>query len=333
MVRAGSGSYLIEEFLEKSVVAIGWNDINALGEGVEYNELKSRLSDVYEDWSSGRLNQSTGQIWRFYHDFSIGDKVVTYDSVSRVYYIGEIKSTYRFSNRLEHKHYREVEWSDGYVERDELQVDSKNTLGSIMTVFELSHSLWDDLVQSHPGYVSPKMLEDLEEMSEHYEKLQLEQLKEDAIFRSVEFIKDIFSLLTWKDVELVVAGLLRAMGYKTRMTTRGADLGSDILASPDGLEMVEPIIKVEVKHKIRSKEKVSAPDLRNFIGGLRTPTKGLYVSTTGFSKEANYEAQRANFPITLVDLDLLVELVVEYYESLDLETKSLVPLRKIYWPV
>ena len=123
------------------------------------------------------------------------------------------------------------------------------------------------------------------------------------------------------------------MGYKTRLTSRGSDLGSDIMASPDGLEMVEPIIKTEVKHKTKSKDKIGAPDLRNFIGGLRPPTRGIYVSTTGFTKEAQYEAERANFQITLVDLDRLVDLIVEYYEQLDTETKALVPLRKMYWPV
>ncbi len=122
------------------------------------------------------------------------------------------------------------------------------------------------------------------------------------------------------------------MGYKTRMTAKsGGDLGSDIIASPDELFLEQPLIKVEVKK--RTKDKISAPDIRNFIGGMRGHHKGIYVTTTGFSKEAIYEAERANFAITLIDSDWLVELLISNYDNLEPEIKALVPLKKIYWPV
>ncbi|MCF6404813.1 restriction endonuclease [Chitinophaga filiformis] len=61
--------------------------------------------------------------------------------------------------------------------------------------------------------------------------------------------------------------------------------------------------------------------------------KGIFVTTTGFSKDAGHEAERADFAIALIDSDWLVDLLVSYYESLDPEIEALVPLRKIYWPV
>jgi restriction system protein len=85
-------------------------------------------------------------------------------------------------------------------------------------------------------------------------------------------------------------------------------LGKDIIASPDGLGLLEPRIIVQVKHKTSA---VGAPDLRSFIGGLRGGHKGIYVSTGGFTKEARYEAERANVPLTLVNLDDLVELITQ----------------------
>lgn len=334
MVRAGRDSYLLNEFLDNDIVAIGWNDIGEIKKGTSNEALKKLLKSSYPDDSNGRLGQSTGQIWRLFKEFKIGDKVITYDSDAREYYIGEIKSGYKYSDEYTYKHYREVEWYDGSIERDYLKVNSKNTLGSILTIFEVPKTIWIELKEAHPGYMSQEEIEGYEEAMKLFEAQELEQLKQDAIFRSLEFIKDIISSLDWNELEELCAGLMRGMGYKTRMTKRGGgDLGSDIMASPDGLLMIEPIIKVEVKHKIKSKEKVSAPDLRSFIGGLRTTGKGIYISSTGFTKEAYYEAERANFQITLIDLDLLVELIIEYYENLDSEVKALVPLRKIYWPV
>ena len=77
---------------------------------------------------------------------------------------------------------------------------------------------------------------------------------------------------------------------------------------------------------------MGAPQIRGFLGGLRTGDKGLYVSSGGFSKEAKYEAERANIPVTLVDLDELANLVVEHYPRFDSEGQTLLPLVRIYWP-
>lgn len=58
----------------------------------------------------------------------------------------------------------------------------------------------------------------------------------------------------------------------------------------------------------------------------------MYVSTGGFSKDAKYEAERSTIPITLIDLDMLVELIIQYYDNFDAEARALIPLVKIYWP-
>ncbi|MCM2266461.1 MAG: restriction endonuclease, partial [Elusimicrobiales bacterium] len=145
-----------------------------------------------------------------------------------------------------------------------------------------------------------------------------------------EFIKDRILELDWEDAQELVAGILRAMGYKTRVSPKGPDLGKDIVASPDGLGLEQPRIRVEVKH--RPRQQIGAPDIRSFIGALRAGDKGLYVSTGGFSTEARYEAERATIPITLVDLNELVKLLIQHYESSDLSTRALVPLVRMYWP-
>ena len=44
----------------------------------------------------------------------------------------------------------------------------------------------------------------------------------------------------------LVAGILRAMGLKTKISNKGPDRGKDIIASPDGLGLENPRIFVEV---------------------------------------------------------------------------------------
>jgi restriction system protein len=77
---------------------------------------------------------------------------------------------------------------------------------------------------------------------------------------------------------------------------------------------------------------MGSPDIRSYLGGRHKDDRGLYVSTGGFSKDAKYEGDRAAIPLTLMDIDGLVDIIVEYYEQLDLPTRSLLPLTKIYWP-
>lgn len=331
MVRAGEGSYLIEDFLREGIVAIGWNEIGRLQDNISYGELKERFKNAYPEDSEGRVRQCVGQIGKFLFDFKVGDRVVTYDSSAREYYTGTITSKYSFGENREYHHYRQVEWVDGGIPRDALSPETKNTLGAISTIFELTESILEDLETNHPGYLSPDVEAEIQEISEHFERQQLEELKNNVKSRSNEFIKDIIANLSWQDTEQLVAGILRCLGYKTRMTSRGGDLGSDIIASPDELGLEEPIIKVEVKK--RSKDKIGANEVRSFIGGMRGFNKGIYVTTSGFTKEAMYESERANFAITLIDSDWLVELLVSNYDKLDPEAKALVPLRKIYWPV
>lgn len=331
MVRSGGGSFLLEEFIIDKIVAIGWNDLGDLSAINEYQELKALFKHSYPDDSDGRVNQSCGQLWRFLHEFDIGDKVITYDSNSRQYYLGEIISPYVYDKNATYFHTRKIEWIEAPTDRDVLDTESKNTLGATLTIFEISHFIWDQLLNNNPSYISEEDLEEIEQFQIQTEAQNLESLKADTVARSTEFIKDIIAHLSWQNVELLVAGVLRAMGYKTRMTNSGGDLGSDIIAAPDELALTEPRIKVEVK--TRSKDKMQAPDIRNFIGGLRDYNKGIFVSTSGFTKEAKYESERANIPITLIDLDWLVELLVTNYEQLDVETKALVPLKRIYWPI
>jgi restriction system protein len=131
-------------------------------------------------------------------------------------------------------------------------------------------------------------------------------------------------------MEHLVAALLRAMGYKARVTPTGPDRGRDVIASPDGLGLQQPRIIAEVKH--RPREASGSQQIRGFLGALRSADCGLFVSTGGFTKDARYEAERAAVPITLVDLDDLASLIVENYEGFDTEGRALLPLIRVYWP-
>lgn len=84
---------------------------------------------------------------------------------------------------------------------------------------------------------------------------------------------------------------------------------------------------VEVKQRNGS---MGADELRKFLGGRRAGDRCLYVSTGGFTKEARYEAERANVPLTVISLPKLREFLLRHYESLDPSTRALAPLQRLY---
>ena len=163
------------------------------------------------------------------------------------------------------------------------------------------------------------------------EKDKLEEIRQETIDKAHELIKDMLLNLSDEEMEQLIAAILRAMDYRARITPKGSDRGVDIFASPDGLGLEEPRIEVEVKH--RQNTQMGSQEIRSFLGGLREGDRALYVSTGGFSKDAKYEAERSNIPLTLLNLDELASLVVAHYENFDFEGRSLISLVKSYWPV
>ncbi len=318
MIRAGEGAHLIDDFLENGIVAMGWDELGDLS-GKKKSDIKRLMKEKYGEYSRGKIAISSGQLVRFLFEINIGDHVITYQPSTRTYHIGKVSGEYEYnSKRVEYRHVRKVEWV-GAVSRDLLSVSTKNSLGAISALFLVPDEAKTEILG---------VLEGKKQVSEE-DGEEIEEIKEDLEERSREFVKDRIMALNWEQMQELVAGLLRAMGYKTIVSPKGSDRGKDVVASPDGLGLEEPRIVVEVKHR---NGQMGSHEIRSFLGALRQGNKGLYVSTGGFSKEARYEAERSNIPITLVDIDLLLRLIIQYYDDFDIETRSLLPLVKIYWP-
>ena len=215
---------------------------------------------------------------------------------------------------------RKVTWT-ATVPRDMLPVDARNSLGAILTLFSVS----DDAVTA----IEQALSDEFPVVTERIEENDIADAGEDVIEKAREFVKDTLQNLNWNDMEQLVAGLLRAMGYRATVSPVGPDRGRGIIASPDGLGLEDPRIVVEVKHR---KGTIGAPEVRAFVGGLRR-AKGVYVSTGGFTREAQYEADRSETPLTLVDIDALARLVEQYYDQFDNDARAILPLRKVYWPL
>lgn len=325
-MKAGEGGKLIHLFKEKKIIALGFNEVGDISGANNIDDIKNLYRTAYPIKNEVAVGLNSSQIYNFLKNFKKGDYVVSYDPKERTYYIGEVVGDFKYNEDLIKEGFnkiRRVNWV-GKVSRDDLSVSTQNTLGAWQTIFEIKDENKEEILSflegERPTFESKERLEET-----------LGSIMEKTVDRSFEFIKDKIIKLEWQDMQKLMAGILRAMGYKTIITgTGGPDRGKDIVASVDELGLEGPKIKVEVKHQ---KKSIGSPDIRNFVGGLREGQKGIYVSTGGFTKEAYYEAERSNYPLTLVDADIMVELINPYYDNFDIETRTLIPLKKLYWPV
>jgi len=323
MVRAGQGGTLAEDFRSKNLVAIGWGSTDWTT-FANRNAIQSRIAEERPGNTETQNLVAASQIERFLREFKVGDRIVSYDPETRKYVVGSIAGEPKFQPKVipDLSISRAVSW-EGEVLRDDLSVTTRNSLGAISTLFRVPEPAAAEIEAKLSGESThvPGPAEAIEDESE---------LLKDIQGKAFEFIKDKVSRLDWEEMQELVAGLLRAMNYKTRISPSGSDRGKDIVASPDGFGFESPRIVVEVKHRTGSP--MGAPEVRAFLGGRHKDDKGLYVSTGGFSREARYEAERASIPLTLMDLDDLVKALLEHYEKLDSDCQRLIPLRKVYWP-
>ncbi len=326
MVRAGRSGRFAESFRERSVVALGWEKVGDLTDCTSREAVLTKVRDAYPDYTLPAARMAASQLHRFRTEFSIGDRIVTYDASARTYSCGEISGDYAFDATADDEVFRntrKARWTHE-IARDDVSASARNSLGSISTIFLIPEFAAAELWREKPKAAQASIEAEAAPLTTDASAASIEEQAQAAI-------ADRIAALDGYAMQDLIAGLLRAMGYKTIVSPRGPDRGKDILASPDGLGLVAPRIFVEVKH--REKQRMDAPDIRSFLGGRRAGDCGLYVSTGGFTREARYEAERAGIAVTLVDFERLVELVLEHYGRFDEEARQILPLKMLYWPL
>lgn len=329
MVRAGRNAKYLDLFLDESCMTIGVHSVTGTDVlTMDRQALVARTRAANSSWSKRKAITQGGQLYRFLQEVAEGDEVATYDPAQRRYLLGIVTGS--GTCNPDGRYARIVTWSQR-APRDVLSIETRNTLGAIQTIFRLSDSASEELRKVAVALDAPEAtVSEKSRATPEVSETSVEELAEENLEKSREFIEDMIAGLDPYEMQDLVAGILRALGYKTQVSSKGADRGVDIFASPDGLGLEEPRIFVEVKHRPNST--MGSQEVRSFMGGRQPGDRCLFVSTGGFSKEARYEAERSNVPLTLLGLPQLRELLLEHYEQVDAETKRLVPLVRMYWP-
>ncbi len=331
MVRAGRGGDRVDDFIQQGVAGFLSDKLPDISDVQTKDELLALFAEHYPKEKEGSRAAWASQLFRLLTEVKVGDPIVVGDPERRRYILGTVNSEYvplELNGSLMHA--RRVQWTQE-VSRDALSTETKNTLGSTLTVFKIRADAAKDIAEHAHALGAPQPEQGGPSGKEaDQDQEELREIGEETFQRANEFIEDQIDRLSPAQMQELVAGLLRAMGYRTSVAVAGPDRGVDVFASPDGLGLQDPRIFVEVKHRAAQ---VGAPQIRSFLGGRRKGDRCLYVSTGGFTRDAMYEADRAEVALNLITLPKLRQLIVDFYDKLDSETRALVPLRRFYWPV
>lgn len=323
-LRSAHGS-LLPFFIKNNCIALGWDKIQEDLRHKNKQYIHNLLSKEYPDKESA-INIWTSYLDKFIHKIAIGDLVLTYNPEDRTYLLGKITGDYQYlhSNKTLFlgkywSHLRPIKWEKNTISRDSLSQATKNSLGTSLTLSEIQSEQAEEILSVlNKDDLNPSPVpEDEEENSREIEE-------------SFERLKDRIMQLDADQMEELLKQILISMGYVAERTPKGADRALDVFASKDGLGLEDPRIFVEVKHR---KGKMGSKEIRQFLGSRKESDKCLYVSTGGFTKDAHYEAERSNVPLTLVDIDKLASIIERYYDNFSAEGRTLLPLKKTYLPL
>lgn len=159
MVRSGLMSFLIDDFKQFNLVAIGWN-IGDLS-NISHDEIKSLLRKKYNN--KKKSDNAYHQVIRFLSEIKVGDYVITHNYGERTYFLGKIASDYRYDDKIkkvdvEGDNYwdvRDVEWLME-IPKNNLKKATQSTLSTSLTVFNINENAKNNILNIYEETFSAK---------------------------------------------------------------------------------------------------------------------------------------------------------------------------------
>ena len=225
-------------FLNDNLIAISWREMGDLSK-IETNRdaFKEKYTATYPDAKKGSIATGAGMLYRFCHEAQGGDYVVFPSKINREVNIGVVEGAYIYdSSQLDYVQTRKVKWLK-HLPRTAFSQGALYEIGSAMSFFTVKNYA-DEFMAVLDKDFKKNDSSDTEDES-------VGATAEDIIESTKDFIlKELRRQLKGYDLENFVADLLRAMGYRTKVSPQGGDSGIDITAYKDELP---PRILVQIK--------------------------------------------------------------------------------------
>lgn len=320
MVRAEGGRYA-HAFVQHSYVGIGWLE-NCNLAGLDKNEIRNLYAQQNPDASSASAAVSVGQIARFLNEVQTGSYVITPWQDGSYLLVGQITGEYEYTPHptdTPYPHRRPVRWFSEKLIRSELSIKAQNTLGSLLTVFQ---------IRSYHHEILGKYDVQLPQTTVTEQPITRESINKAIIERILD--------LSASDFELLVRGLLVAIGFDdpdTKRVGKSGDDGVDVIGKLRVSNFAEVHLYVQVK-RYKTTNTISPKQIKDFRSSVPDKSQAAFVTTSVFQKKAREEAEKDGFKkIGLIDGLQLVDLLIEHYEDIPSELQDKLNLERVLIPV
>jgi restriction system protein len=267
LVRLGKNGEFEPGALDKSLLSIGFNMTANLNAAKDRDAVLDVVKTVFPDAKPGRQANFAAQVNQFVNTMAIGDIVVSpFKTLSKIG-IGEVTGPYQQPESGYPA--RPVKWLATDVPRDCFKQDLLYSFGAIMTVCEVrrndalkrvlavARNRKDPGDGTAPDLPGKSQQTELVTSDEVDRTINLEQIARDQIERRIS------SVFTGHAFTNLIAAILTAQGYETRVSPPGPDSGIDIVAGRGTLGFDSPRLVVQVRSGDIS---VDQPTLQSLIG-------------------------------------------------------------------
>lgn len=336
LVRLGKNGEREAAALQDNMLRIGFGLTEDISSLKSREAIMEKMAELFPNDKPKRHRNFAAQINQFINVAKTDDLVVTPFKTTRSIGIGRLAGPYTIGT--EGEPLRPVQWLKTYIPRDSFKQDLLYSFGAFMTVCEISRNDALRRVQAvletgrdpgdgalpfattNTGAISITN----EEVTEATDQpIDLEQLARDQIERRIA------SVFTGHDFTRLVAAILSAHGYQTRVSPPGADGGADIVAGSGPLGMASPSVVVQVKSGNVMVDDPTLQSLRGNIAELKAD-HGLMVGWAGFKSSVRTRANMRSLQIRFWGRSELIDNLLAVYDRLPEDIRAELPLRRTW---
>lgn len=332
MVRLGRYGEQESHALGSGELITGWS-IERIGADLSRPHIEEAVNRSYSQEKPGTLNNWIVQINQFANAITEGDLIIVPLKTSPHLAIG--RATGAFYQNETGAPSRRVNWLRTNLPRDAVKQDLLYSLGASQTVCEVSRNdaarRFGAMAEQgiDPGVTSVSRAPSAKQ-ADAADTQELEGSMLDVAINARDQIERYIAVnFTGHAFTQLIAAILRAQGYQTRVSPPGADKGVDIVAGQGALGFGSPRLVVQVKSGAVVADQ---PALQSLLGCVSDThaEHGLLVSWAGFTNNVRQRVNELFFRVRLWDREEILSALFSVYEQLPEEIQTELPLRKIW---
>lgn len=330
LVRLGRFGETEAHALETGELVTGWS-IPDISNAETRDDIFKVLDAAIEDQKHGTLKNWAVQLNQFVHGINEGDLAVVPLKTTGEVAIGRFKGGY--IHNAEGNPTRNVEWLRTDLPRTSIKQDLLYSMGATQTICEISRNeapmRFAHLAEkgTDPGPnnkpVAPKAKGSSENGDEYEGTTDLETIARDQI------VKHISANFSGHAFTRLIAAILEAEGYRTRVSPPGSDKGVDIVAGKGALGFDEPRLVVQVKS---GDIVVDQPTLQGLLGSIGDTKSdhALLVSWSGFKSSVRQRTNDLYFRVRFWGRDEILDALFSVYDRLPEGIRADLPLQRMW---